>query len=141
MKCKMLALILALTVMSWAQTATQSAPAATPDKAAPAEMSKCCQKMAKDGASCMRHSEHAANSKEASSCCGGKDAKACCNGKDGKSCTKDDKTAASCCKDGCGKDKTAAACCGDKCGKDGGKDCCSKKDKTAKNCCEHAVQS
>ena len=37
MKYKMLALMLALTVVSWAQTATQTAPATTEQSAAPAE--------------------------------------------------------------------------------------------------------
>jgi len=140
MKYKMLALILALTVMSWAQTATQSAPTTTPDKTAPAAMGKCCEKMAKGGASCMRHSKQTASSKEMGSCCAGKEAKSCCSSKDAKSCMKDDKATASCCKDGCAKDKTTASCCGDKCGKDGEKGCCSKKDKTARNCCGHVVQ-
>ncbi len=143
MKFRMLALILALTVMSWAQTATQSAPATTPDKNAPAEMGKCCHKMSADGkdnASCMRDGKQTASSKEAGSCCAGKDGKSCSNGKDEKSCMNGDKSAASCCKDGCGKDKTAASCCGDKCSKDG-EGCCSKKDKTVQNCCGHAVQS
>ncbi len=66
------------------------------------------------------------------------------------SCMKNDKdkTAASCCKDGCSKgscakDKTAAACCAGKCGRDGKKRCCSgmKSEKTAKNCCAKEMHS
>jgi hypothetical protein len=132
MKHKLLALILALTVVSWAQTATPTAPdSQSTDKA----KCGCCDKMAsadmKDGKmSCMRHA--AKHGKDAASCCGGKD---CCAGKDAKACMKDAK-GASCCKD-CGKDKMASACCGKDC-----KECtCSaKKEKTAKNCCEHAVR-
>ena len=134
MKHKILALILALTVVSWAQTATQN-PA---DSAGSTEKAKCgcCDKMASadakgDKMSCPRHA--AKNGKEMASCCGGKEG--CCVGKDAKACMKDAK-AGSCCKD-CGKDKSASACCG----KDS-KDCScgAKKDKTAKNCCGHAVR-
>ena len=138
MKHKMLALILALTVVSWAQTATQTAPAAPQQSTAPVEKGKCacCDKMAsadsKDAMSCSRHAEHAKHGKEMASCCAGKDGKSCCGGKDTKSCMKGDKNAASCCKDGCGKDKTASACCG---GKDCKEGCCSKKKEAAMNCC------
>lgn len=133
MKHKMFALILALTVVSWAQTSTQ-APTQPP-----AEKAKCtcCDKMgASDakgsGMACERMSKDA---KATSSCCGGKDGAACC-GKDGKSCLKDDKSA-SCCKGGGNdaKDKTASACCGSDC-KEG---CCSKTKMEHANavCCHH----
>ena len=125
MKHKIFALILALTVISWAQTATQPAPSAptqgTPGKA------KCagCDKMAadsKDGhASCMRHGK--GDAQDMASCCAGKEGKSCCGGKNAKSCMKDDKTASSCCKDGCSKDKMAS-CCDRKSGKECGKGCC-----------------
>jgi hypothetical protein len=138
MKYKMLALILALTVATWAQTTTQTAPSAPQQSTAPADKEKCpcCDKMA------------VADSKDMKGCCAHHDMKAG-DGKEAMSCMKGDKdkTAASCCKDGCskescGKDKTATACCGEECGKDG-KGCCSsmKKDKTAKSCCKHEVQS
>lgn len=143
MKHKIFALILALTVASWAQTATQT-PTTPPASTAPAEKAKpsCCDKMSgmKDGASCARHGKQNADAK-AGSCCAGKEA-SCCGGKDAMSCMKDkaDKTATSCCKEGCTKDKTAAACCGS--GKSCGKSCCSSdKEKTAKNCCEKPLQS
>src|SRR5579862_3539529 len=90
MKHRLFAVILALTVMSWAQTSTQTTPSPTPaptDKAKPS----CCEKMAngsKDaGAACMRHKD----GKEMASCCGGKDAASCCGGKDAKVCMKDGK--------------------------------------------------
>ena len=135
MKHKMLALILALTVASWAQTATQTAPAA-PEQNSATEKSKCacCDKMAsadsKDAhASCMRHSKEDAKSMGS-----------CCSGKDAKSCMKGDKTAASCCKDGCGKDKTASMSCGKECGKKCEKGCCASEKKTAKNCCDKNIR-
>ena len=80
MKCKMLALILMLTVVSWTQTATQSTPpsdqpSGTSDKAKCA----CCDKMAKSDskdahAACMRKHD----GKEMASCCTGKDDKESC---------------------------------------------------------------
>src|SRR4029077_15853675 len=119
MKYKMLALIVALTVISWAQTETQTAPATPQQSTAPADMAKCacCDKMAagdmKDMKSCCTHHHMQAKdgqSTEMASCCGGKDAKSCMR-------KSKDKTAASCCKEGCskegcGKEKTAADCCG-----------------------------
>jgi len=128
MKSRVLALILALGVISWAQTTTP-----VPQSDAPAAKCGCCQKMAsadsKDGhASCM----HKQDGKEMASCCAGKDEKSCCGGKDAKSCMRDGKADASCCKNGCGKDKTAS-CCGSKAGKQCGKGCCAgnKGEKTA----------
>ena len=124
MKHRIFALILALSVMSWAQTATQTQNTAPADKA----KCSCCEKMA-------------ANVKDAHSCCGHRDVKAsdskemaCCSGKDAKCCG--DKDAASCDKN-CGTDKAAANCCGGNCGKDCKEGACSKKkdDKTASNCC------
>jgi hypothetical protein len=139
MRYKMFALILALTVATWAQTSTQVSPAAPEQSTAPAAKEKCacCDKMA------------ATDSKDAHSCCAHHDMKAD-SGKDAMSCMKSasDKTAASCCKDGCSKDscakdKTASACCAGKCGKAGEKGCCSgmKSDKTAKSCCAKEMHS
>ena len=98
MKCKMLALILMLTVVSWTQTATQSTPpsdqpSGTSDKAKCA----CCDKMAKSDskdahAACMRKHD----GKEMASCCTGKDDKESCCSKEGASCMKDGKMAESC---------------------------------------------
>ena len=119
MKYKMLALILALTVVSWAQTTTQNTPS-TPQPSTAPEKAKCacCDKMAasdsKDAhAACM----HNHDGKEMASCCAGKDEKSCCGGSDVKSCMKDGKMT-DCCK---GKD-------GMNCDRKDGKDC-------LKGCC------
>jgi len=119
MKYKMLALILALTVVSWAQTETQNTPS-TPQQSTAPEKAKCacCDKMAasdsKDAhAACMQKHD----GKEMASCCAGKDEKSCCGGKDAMSCMKDGKMA-DCCK---GKNGMK---CDRKAGKDGGKGCC-----------------
>ena len=129
MKSKIFALILALTVVAWAQTSDSTQNSTPVDKA----KASCCDKMA-NGAACPRHGKK--DAKETASCCGGKEMKSCCGDKDAKSCMKADKGAAGCCKDGCGKDKTAKDCCGDK---ECGKGCCSssKSEKTAANCCTH----
>jgi len=147
----MFALILALTVATWAQTSTQTTPQ---QSTVPADKAKCgcCDKMAaadaKDAPACCAHHDMKSEAKdkdgkETASCCAGKDAKA--DGKDAMSCMKNDKdkAAAACCKDDCSKDKAAAACCGEKCGKDGEKSCCSTKktEKTAKNCCAKELHS
>lgn len=146
MRYKISALILALTVISWAQTATPVAPSA-PQQNAPAAQSKCscCDKMAsadaKDAKSCCAHHDmqaKGADGKDAKkmSCCAGKDAKST-DGKDAMSCMRNakDKTA-SCCKKGCGKTSCGkdkmAACCGEKCGKAG---------TTAKTCCAKELHS
>ena len=131
MRHKLFAAILALTVMSWAQTATQTTPSQTPS---PAEKAKptCCQKMAhgaKDGGTaCMRHKD----GKEMASCCAGKDQASSCGEKDAKACMKDGKCTAECCKEGSGTD-TAASCCDRKAGKECRKGCCgsNKADKPA----------
>lgn len=149
MKYKVLALILALTVVSWAQKATQTAPPDLQQNAAPAEKAKCscCDKMAssdaKDGQSCCARHGHHAGMKDMS-CCAGKNGKPCGGGKDAKSCMRGDKNVASCCKGRCcgkdAKDKTAISCCGGKCSRDDMKGCCSQmKGETAKNCCHHHV--
>jgi len=129
MKHKMLALILALTVVSWAQEATQTAPA-TPQQSTEKAKCACCDKAASADAKgdCCAHHDHSAAGKEAMSC-SRKDGKSCCGGKDAKACMKADK-GASCCKD-CGKDKTASSCCGGKCEKG----CCEKMEKASMKCC------
>jgi len=162
MKYKVIAVVLALTVMSWAQTATQTTPS-TPQQSTVADKAKCacCDKMSaaaekadtKDAqACCMRDGMKAKDGKDMASCCAGKDAKSA-DGKDAMSCMKGDKDkmSASCCKENCSKDgascakdKTAAACCGGSCGKDGKTAWCSsgkKADKTAKSCCTKELHS
>ncbi len=141
MKHTLLALILALTAVSWAQDATPT-PSTDQPTSAQKEKCPCCDKMSSSGSKdmnskdmkmCARHSKHAKGAK--SSCCAGQEAMSCCS-KDSK-CMKDDKAAASCCKN-CGKDKTASSCCG---GKDCKEGCCSKKVEAAMNCCHHASHS
>ena len=156
MRYKMFALILALTVATWAQTSTQTTPSTPQQSTVPADKAKCacCNRMAaadaKDGSACARHMKSGMkdqDGKEMASCCAGKEATAS-GGKDAMSCMKNEKDkAASCCKDACSKDscskdKTAAACCAGKCGKDGEK-CCSgmKTEKTAKTCCAKELHS
>jgi len=131
MRFKMFALILTLTAVSLAQTTTQAPPSSPQPSTAQAEKAKgaCCDKMSgsdsKDGhASCMRHGDQMGDGKDMASCCAGKADSSCCSGKDAKSCMKGDKTAASCCKDGCGKDTTAKSCCDRKSGQGCGKSCC-----------------
>jgi hypothetical protein len=123
MKFKALAMILALTVVSYAQTATQAAPPATKDQSTQSDTktdASSCQKMmeGKDG-SCCKHDMAAKDAKEAMGCCGGKDAKSCKKMKgdkmaaacgDGTCCGKDMKD---CCKPGSADEKKMAmACCG-----------------------------
>ncbi len=120
MKYKILALTLALSVVSWTQTATQQTPS-TDQPTTTTEKAKCacCDKMgksdSKDAHGCCM-GKH--DGEEMASCCAGKDAKSCCNGKDAASCMKDGKMAKSCCK---GKDGMK---CDRKAGKDCGKGCC-----------------
>jgi len=125
MKYRVLALILAMTVVSWTQTATQTAPAAPQQNSAPdkAKGGGCCDKMSSDSkdahGACMRSHD----GKEIASCCAGKDETSCgkdpksCCGKDA-SCMKGGTMAESCCK---GKDGMK---CDHKAGKDCGKGCC-----------------
>jgi len=150
MKHKLIALILALTVVSWAQTATQSTPSAPQQGSAPTEKGKCpcCNKMAavaadaKDAhASCANHMKHSGDGKEMAGCCSDKDkdAKSCCAGSEAKSRMKGDEDKSACCGDSCGKDKTADKCCG---GKDCEKGCCSKKtEKAASSCSRSGMHS
>jgi hypothetical protein len=122
MKHTVLALILALAVASWAQTATQTTPSTPEQNTTPADKAKCacCDKMAADAkgghAACMRQGQ-TAHAKEMASCCAGKDAASCCGGKDAKSCMKDEKSSASCCKgkDGMKCDRKDAKACGKGC--------------------------
>lgn len=124
MKYKLLALILALTVVSWAQS-TNSTQAPAPDKPTAESKCACCDKMSSTAKPESGEQKHACmhasakDGKEVASCCAGKDDASCCKGKDGKACMK----------------TASAGCCGEKCAHM--KDCCSAKDskKTAHNCC------
>jgi len=131
MKLRLIALILALTAVSWAQTATPTPQQSTVP--AEAKACPCCDKQAstetKDAhACCAHHAMAAADGKEPASSCmrKDKDKAGCCGGKDAMSCKHSS------------DDKTAAACCGsEKCGKDGAKGCCAgkKDEKAAGSCC------
>jgi hypothetical protein len=140
MKYKVIALFLALAVASWAQTATQTEPAAP--QSAPTAQCPCCEKMAsadaKEGHACMHHNMKSSDGKEMSSCA----AMSCCGGKDAKSCMKGEKDASanSCCAAKAGE-KMSGGCCGDKCSKDGKRCCSEKSEKTAANCCAGRMKS
>src|SRR5215831_4893259 len=110
MKFRIIALILALSVSGWAQTAAQDSPAQSAPQPPKAQCA-CCDKAAESGAGCCHHSKEQ-DGKSASACCGGREGSGCC-GK-GMKCEKPDATAKN---DGC---------CGDKpCGGEG-KSCCGK---------------
>lgn len=129
MKFRLFALILALSLVGWAQE-TSAAPAAPNSTPAPQVQGCCHHNMAnmKDDKGCCHHA--AADAKDTTACC----AKNKCEGKNGTSCCEPkDMTAAmkkckknGCCTDGkcCGEakscseakgDKIAMGCCGSKC--------------------------
>ena len=120
MKFRLIALVLALSFVVWAQdNPSASTPQATP---AP-ETKSCCHHAAdaKDAKGCCHHASN--DAKDMAGCCGKdkcemKDGKSCCNGKDMKASMKECKKNGGC-KDGkcCGAaaEKSAMKCCGDKC--------------------------
>jgi len=132
MKSKLLAMILLLNVMCWAQTATPN-PVPAPEQKSTAADAKaacpCCEKMGemhdhaamhKDMQACM----HSKEGKDAMDCCAGKDGKeamACCHDKEANATAKDGKTAS--CR-GAGKCEGKEMSC-----------CASKDGKNAKGCC------
>jgi hypothetical protein len=122
MKFRIIALILALSVLSWTQTSTQPPTSTTPSQNAPAADKKaacpCCEKTASAGdnkAACCEHMKD------------GKCDMASCQGKDGMSCMKGDKEKGvagcgdkTCAEHGCCShdhehDKAAMSCCGEQC--------------------------
>ena len=115
MKLKLLALTLALTVLSWAQTATpnpssdQPAQSSASQETPKADCAGCCKHMAdsKDAKGCC-HDMHAKAGTQ--SCCSGKDGKACM-GKNAKSCMKGESANASCSTGKCCDMKDAQGCC------------------------------
>jgi hypothetical protein len=145
MKAKLLAILLGLSVMSWAQSATPNPTPAPEQKTAPAEAKHecpCCEKMGamhdhaamhdhgamKDMEGCCMHKDAAAkDGKEAMSCCAGVEGKmACGHETDAKATAKDGKAPASCCAGGkcegkemsCCAGEAAHGCCGgNSCGK------------------------
>ncbi len=126
MKHKLLALVLALTPMSWAQTEAPAPAPAPQQNTAPAEKKacSCCDKMSgaksAEGPSCCARAQATASDGKTPSCCAGKSA-GCCSDKNAKSCTRS-------------MEQTATACNRKSCGKQCGKSCSAKKaDTTARN--------
>ena len=125
MKFKFVALILTLTIASWAQTTNSAQPTAS-DKAADTKCA-CCDKMEANASehkhSCMHARSSTQGGKDVASCCSGKNNAACGQGKDGKACAK--------------TQTASAACCEGECASEDGKGCCAGKDgkATAHNCC------
>lgn len=122
MKLRLFAMLLALSLVVWAQ----GNPAASTPNATPApEAKSCCHHAAdaKDAKGCCHHAS--ADAKDAAGCCGKdnakcemKDGKSCCAGKDMKASMKECKKDGGC-KDGkcCGAagEKSAMNCCSNKC--------------------------
>jgi hypothetical protein len=122
MKYKTIALILALSVISWGQNSTPNSNANPQASTQSTEKAKCpcCDKSSSKGAiACARHGRQA---KGMASCCAGKDGK-CCGGDQAKACMRGDKT---CCND-CMKDKTAS--CGPACENECKMGCCHREKK------------
>jgi hypothetical protein len=134
MKLKLIALFLALTVMSWAQSTTPNQTPAPEQKAAPTDAKATCpcyDKPAaadhKDVHACMHHETTSQDAKEAMSCCADKDsinADSCCSAKDGKSCSKEDKASAAPGGDGKSSGGHEMACCSGKEGANSSHGCC-----------------
>jgi hypothetical protein len=132
MKFKLFAVVLALSLIAWAQ---ENPAASTPNATPKAETQSCCHHAegAKDAMACGHHAT--ADAKDGKECCGKdasccgkdknkvsaqceKDGKSCCSGKDMKACAKQCKKDGGCA-DGkcCGAAEKSSAmnCCGDKC--------------------------
>ncbi|MGB9234823.1 MAG: hypothetical protein WCC04_10445 [Terriglobales bacterium] len=120
MKLRLLALLLALSFVGWAQ----ENPSASTPNASSAGANSCCHHAAnatdaKDAADCC--GKEKCQTKDGKSCCGGKqmaDAKSCCGDKGMKKCMKQCKknggcTDGKCC--GAAGAKSAMNCCGTKC--------------------------
>lgn len=131
MKHKILALVLALTIVAWAQTAPKGQPSTSQSNASGAKgEGSCCERSSGAKDSCPHHAKHAGEGKEQASCCTGKDA---------KSCQKSAKNGASCCGEKCGQDK--AACSREECAKACKNECCSKATAKAGRCCASETRS
>ena len=125
MKLRLFAMLLAFSLIAWAQEAPSTpAPNSTPKS----EAKSCCHHdhaaAAKDAKGCCHHGS--ADAKDAAGCCGGKDmakcekkdGKSCCDGKEAKACMEACKKTGGCgdgkcCKEGDGK--SAMNCCGNHC--------------------------
>jgi len=120
MKIRLLTLLLFVSALCLAQTASQStAPqGATPDNKVQSDAKVACPMMAgKDAKSCCHHDSAAKDGKGKMSCCDGKDGMSCMKAGDksadgcGKCCSGADMKA---CREKCEKasGETAMACCG-----------------------------
>jgi len=123
MKHKLIAILLALTIASWAQTATPNTTPSPEQKSAPADTKAgCCDKMAEHadmhkGMACMRHPDASKTDKQDKQSVKG--SPPCCARKEGKSCSKGAKS----------------SCCDKKSGEGHEMACCSAKDGKADSCC------
>jgi hypothetical protein len=128
MKFKFVALILTLTIASWAQTTNSAQPAAS-EKTADTKCA-CCDKMGANASehkhACMHAKSSTKDGKDVASCCSGKDDASCCKGKDGKSCAKMQTASAACCEGNCTAGGAKGYCTG-KDGKTAAHDCCGGK--------------
>jgi len=138
MKLKILAAILTLTFVSWAQTANQSSLPQEPAASSLKASACCCGRMGVTAGNethkcCHRANQHYQQSNDANShngktdsCCAsmakGGEGASCC--KDAKSCANSSGTAKSGCAEKCGDDQSAGAGCCDTCAKDGKTACC-----------------
>ena len=118
MKCKLIALMLALTLASWAQNSTQTEPSTrtSPEKAACSCCAKGAPAEAKSANGCCAHHDMAGQDAKEPGCCAGKDKSSCCGA---KSCARK-------------KGETQAACNGEKCGKE-----CKQCSKACRNSCKN----
>ena len=120
MKYKVIALILALTISSWAQSTSPSSPDQKP--ADSKTTCSCCAKTDSANQSEPNQAKHSCVKKTED----GKEVMACCADKDAKACSGE-----TCCKHG---EKDAASCCA-KAADGQAMACCSGKDGAAKDCC------
>ncbi len=140
MKFKLFAVLLALSLVAWAQ---EKPVGSSPDSTPKTDTKSCCHHAdeAKGAMSCGHHAN--AVGKDAMACCGKasdccgkdkdkdnnkdqakceKDGKSCCAGKDKKACAGAPKKGAACCEGKCcgeKSEKSAMNCCGGKCEKKG----------------------
>ena len=132
MEFKLFAVVLALSLVAWAQ---ENPASSTPIAAPKAETQNCCHHAsnAKGDMACGHHAT--ADAKDGMGCCGKdasccgkdkdmasakceKDGKLCCSGKDMKACAKQCKKEGGCADGKCcgaGEKSSAMRCCGDKC--------------------------
>lgn len=138
MKFKSIAFILALTVASWAQTATQNQ--APHDNGAPQTQTEhsCCHKMANANSEKSCCHQQTGETASATSCCSNEKG-ACCESKNEKSCMKgaSGETTATC-EECCGKDHEKTCCSPSKSGDEKAMICQQNK-QCAEHCSAHAA--